>query len=362
MKNEPVSVFDRPVVIVGAGVTGLSIAHLLTEAGVPVVVLEKGSEIGGLARSFRYDGFVFDVGPHRFHTENPHVTQWLKRVVADQAVYFPRLSEVFFQGKYYRWPLHPSQLVPLPPGLAVKSGLDLIANTFRTYTIDSFENYVLRQYGPTLYAHFFRDYSEKFLGIHPRETHPDWAKAGINRAIIDDNLQMQNLTQLIRSTLLNFRKTEIDFLYPRDGMYMVWEQVRQQIEARGGRLLTQVDARMEAVGDHVAAVWADGERIEPSLVIWTGTIGQANSQLELPELNLPYRALLLYNVMVDRPAPRATRGANTAAKVWGSTPGPSPGTSAGTPARRAPRACAWRSPAWTATSGGSTGRSSRTGW
>ena len=31
MKNEPVSVFDRPVVIVGAGVTGLSIAHLLTE-------------------------------------------------------------------------------------------------------------------------------------------------------------------------------------------------------------------------------------------------------------------------------------------------------------------------------------------
>ena len=32
----------------------------------------------------------------------------------------------------------------------------------------------------------------KFLGIHPRDTHSDWAKVGINRAIIDDGA-MQNL-------------------------------------------------------------------------------------------------------------------------------------------------------------------------
>jgi len=304
VKHEPAPIFERPVVIVGGGVSGLAMAHLLSESGVSVVVLERDAEIGGLAKSYRYDGFVFDVGPHRFHTQDPHVNTWIHRVVAEEAILFPRLSEVYFQGRYFRWPLHPSQLIQLPPALAAKSGLDLAANTFRTYDIDSFESYVLRQYGPTLYTHFFKDYSEKFLGIHPRETHPDWATAGLSRAIIDDKLQMQNLTQLIKSTLLQFNKAEIDFLYPRHGMFAVWRNLQRSIEARGGRILTGVDARMEVEGDRVVAVQANDERIEPSLVIWTGTIGQACHQLGLPEFNLPYRALLLYNVMVDRVVPR----------------------------------------------------------
>ena len=39
---------------------------------------------------------------------------------------------------------------------------------------------VLRQYGPTLYENFFKGYSIKFLGIHPKDTHPDWAKTDLS--------------------------------------------------------------------------------------------------------------------------------------------------------------------------------------
>ena len=45
---------ENPVVIVGAGISGLSSAQLLAEAGIPVVVLDKLSVPGGLGRSFRY--------------------------------------------------------------------------------------------------------------------------------------------------------------------------------------------------------------------------------------------------------------------------------------------------------------------
>ena len=75
------TVFDGPVVIVGAGVAGLVCAQLLLEAGCEVVVVERESEIGGLARSYRYDGYSFDCGPHRFHTENPNVGAYLDRVI-----------------------------------------------------------------------------------------------------------------------------------------------------------------------------------------------------------------------------------------------------------------------------------------
>ena len=75
------TVFDGPVVIVGGGVAGLVSAQLLLEAGCEVVVVERETIVGGLARSYKYDGFTFDCGPHRFHTENPNVGAYLERVM-----------------------------------------------------------------------------------------------------------------------------------------------------------------------------------------------------------------------------------------------------------------------------------------
>ena len=48
----PPNITDKPVVIVGGGVTGLVAAHLLAEAGIKAIVIEKLADAGGLARSF----------------------------------------------------------------------------------------------------------------------------------------------------------------------------------------------------------------------------------------------------------------------------------------------------------------------
>lgn len=299
-----VNVFEGPVVVVGAGVAGLVTAHLLAEAGVQVIVVEKFTKVGGLARSYVYDDFVFDVGPHRFHTENPNIKAYLDRVLAGDSTAFPRKSEVYFAGQYYRWPLHPKNLVQLPVPLAVKSAMDLAVNGMKKYGNSNFEDYVLRQYGPTLYEHFFRGYSVKFLGIHPRETHPDWAKVGINRAIIDDKLQMQNLAQLAKSTLLQYNKAEIDFIYPKGGLHVTWQRVSQALLGLGGRIITGTGAKLIPGNGRIAAVEFGDERIEPSAVIWTAPITLACEQLGVDKPNLPYLSTLLYNVLVKGNVPR----------------------------------------------------------
>jgi protoporphyrinogen oxidase len=298
------SVFDGPVVIVGGGVAGLVTAHLLAEHGAEVVVVEKFSRVGGLARSYEYEGFVFDCGPHRFHTENPNIKAYIDRVLGSDVTAFPRKSEVFFEGKYYRWPLHPKNLIQLPVPLAMKSGVDLAINGMKKYDGNSFEDYVLRQYGPTLYENFFKGYSIKFLGIHPKDTHPDWAKVGLNRAIIDDKLQMQNLTQLAKSTLLQFNKAEIDFTYPKKGMQMAWDKTRALVEKHGGRVVTGEGARLIGGNGKIEAVEFGNERITPSMVVWTAPITLACEQLGLEVPNLPYLATLFYNVLVRAESPR----------------------------------------------------------
>ena len=51
-----------PVVIVGAGLSGLACAKHLTEAGMDVLVLERGERVGGRVRTDRIDGFLLDRG------------------------------------------------------------------------------------------------------------------------------------------------------------------------------------------------------------------------------------------------------------------------------------------------------------
>ena len=49
--------------VIGAGIGGLSLAALLGKHGYDVTVFEKNKELGGRARVWKQDGFVFDQGP-----------------------------------------------------------------------------------------------------------------------------------------------------------------------------------------------------------------------------------------------------------------------------------------------------------
>jgi phytoene dehydrogenase-like protein len=54
----------RRVVIIGAGMGGLTAALRLAQQGLKVRVIEARNKAGGLASAFEKDGFVFDAGPY----------------------------------------------------------------------------------------------------------------------------------------------------------------------------------------------------------------------------------------------------------------------------------------------------------
>ncbi len=53
---------NHKIVIVGAGMAGLTAAAYLSKAGLDVLLIEKTDSAGGLLTSFEKDGFFFDFG------------------------------------------------------------------------------------------------------------------------------------------------------------------------------------------------------------------------------------------------------------------------------------------------------------
>jgi phytoene dehydrogenase-like protein len=84
-----VSAPDAPVVVVGAGLAGLSCAVALHEAGVDVVVLEASDGVGGRVRTDHVDGFTLDRGFQVVLTAYPELHRQLDVAALDLQAFEP---------------------------------------------------------------------------------------------------------------------------------------------------------------------------------------------------------------------------------------------------------------------------------
>jgi protoporphyrinogen oxidase len=226
----------KKIVVVGAGVAGMTAAYLLAEAGHSVTVLESEETVGGLARTFRYGEYSFDIGPHRFHTDDLVVLDFLRQVLKEEWTEIDGKSGVWMYGRYHDWPLRPSSLFKLPPLVMFRTGLDLFRR--KEAESESFKDYILSMYGRSLYELFFGPYTKKFIRAEPETIHADWAKSGVDRAVIDRRIQMNTLSQVIRGALVP-KAVKTSFIYPsQGGIARFCENLKKGLEALGGRVLT----------------------------------------------------------------------------------------------------------------------------
>ena len=289
------------IVIVGAGIAGLTLAYQLSKEGKEVILIEKEKAVGGLSKSFHYDDFIFDIGPHRFHTDNKEVMDFILEVLKDDKIIIPRSSGVWMFDKYFDWPLKRNALFKLPFHIMVKSGLDLF--TKPKMKGNSFEDYILSRYGKTLYKIFFKPYTEKFLKYDCSQIHRDWAQAGVDRAVIDKRVKMDSLFDVIKNTLLP-KPVDTKFYYPKTGGIDVFsERLKEMITDNKGKVLTasEVTSITTEKGKITEITINNKEKVKPELLIWSGPVDTATKLLGLPDPKLEYLSVVCCNVMLDAP-------------------------------------------------------------
>jgi protoporphyrinogen/coproporphyrinogen III oxidase len=68
------------IIIIGAGLTGLTLAHYLNRKNIKFKVLEKADQVGGVIKTIRKDGFIFETGPNTGVIGNDYVMDLLDQL------------------------------------------------------------------------------------------------------------------------------------------------------------------------------------------------------------------------------------------------------------------------------------------
>lgn len=177
--------------IVGAGFSGAVIARELAVAGCRVDVFDGRSHVAGNCHTVRDSetGVMVHVyGPHIFHTSNEVVWKYVQQF--DEFMPFVNRVKSIYNGRVYSLPinlmtinafygksLNPRQAAEFMDSIGDKSITDP-----RT-----FEEQALRFVGRELYEAFFKGYTQKQWGMHPRELPASILKRLPVRFNYDDN-------------------------------------------------------------------------------------------------------------------------------------------------------------------------------
>lgn len=264
---------DYDYCILGAGPSGLTLALRLLQAQKRVLLIERDSRIGGLAKSHIYGGHIFDTGPKRFHTDDPRVMAFIDEVTGRRIMRIGRSTEVYFLNRYFNWPLTTQDILKLPLNMAFQCLYDLLTKK-PIQDKSSFHDYVRAKYGEALYKTFFKPYTQKFLRWDSEDIHSDWASTGINRTIIDSRINAKSLGNILKALLLP-SKIETEFLYPVAGGFGgFYEQLLQLCRNYAGFHLSTNDTVIGIKPDSLGLVLNTQSGLSASCgdLIWSGNI------------------------------------------------------------------------------------------
>ena len=160
-------------IILGGGISGLSLAWKLAEAGVPVILLEAEDATGGLARTVHQNGCGMDVGPHSFFSEDEEIIRTVQDLFHGQLQAAPRQVQFYYEGKYLDYPLTAGTVLFQMGYLnGLRSVLSFLKSRLLPHRAasppgedETVEDWALGSFGEHLYRTFFKPYTEQFWKI-----------------------------------------------------------------------------------------------------------------------------------------------------------------------------------------------------
>ncbi len=215
------------IYVLGAGPAGMAAAYTLTKQNQPVVVIERDSQVGGLAKSIGYQGFILDYGPHFFSTDIAPVVQFWDEVMGPEAVTFKVSTRMYWQKRYFSYPPSVSEVLL---GVGFWESLKIMVSYVQAQLSPNSnpQNYAERvtgKFGKELFEICFKAYLEKLWGIPCTGISADW-EAGKFRNI--------SFREILKNAMI---REEWRLKFPRLGSRQLYERIAEFMKERDRPIL-----------------------------------------------------------------------------------------------------------------------------
>ncbi len=303
---------EKEVAILGGGLAGLSAGRVLSEADRSLVVLESDSAVGGLSKTVTSRDFRFDLGGHRFITKKKKIERFVDDLLGENALKVLRKSKIYMCNKSFDYPLKPSNALF---GLGVATtfraiadyGKERIKNIFISPVNVSLEDWVVSNFGRTMFDLYFKEYSEKVWGLECDKISMEW---------VAQRIKGLSLGAAIKNAFFKFTGKDIEtladeFIYPSMGIGDISERLKAEIEEKNP-VLTDTGVR-KIVHDNFVVTNVIAENCEDvyditgrefiSSIPLTGLVRMLSPSAPDDVLDaasrLKYRDLVIVTVMLD---------------------------------------------------------------
>ena len=226
--------------IVGGGLSGLCAALSL---GGEAVILEREDEPGGLCRSFRKDGFVWDCAGHFFHFRDEACRRFfLSLFRPDELVVRRKSCAILYRGALVGYPFQ-SHIHELSKQELIDCLVDLF-NRQETTVPGSFLELLYARFGAAVTDKFLRPYNEKLYAC--------------DLALLDPAAMGRFFPQIGLKEIVRGMKEPLDdsynssFFYPKNGAGALIDKLCARLPAgclRTGSRLTALDPDLHTALD-----------------------------------------------------------------------------------------------------------------
>ena len=202
------------IAVIGAGISGLSVAHLLKEKGYSVTIYERSDKPGGLIKcSTEKSGLFHRVGGHVFNSKNQFVLDWFFSFFDKEKEFLKssRNSQILYENRKIGYPIE-NYLYQFDSNTIDKITSELLSlRHLPTDKYSDFESFLKNNFGETLYQMYFGPYNSKIWNTDLKEVPLDW---------LDGKLPMPNLKEIFLSNIQRNKESEMvhsTFFYPQKG-------------------------------------------------------------------------------------------------------------------------------------------------
>ncbi len=236
----------KKVIILGAGVTGLSAGIRFLDSGCDVCILEKSDHPGGLAKTVVHGNYRLDIGPHHLFSQSESI---LKEIIdlfeKEELVSFSRDAKIYFYDRFLNYPLTAKNVL-FHMGIkhAFFASLSYIwtasghvRNLFtRDRSGDNFKEWAKNNFGSYLYNIFFKTYTEQFWGI-PCEKLSVNCVPQVTKMSFLKTLKMIFLARFEKESIsIAERETSLTLFYPIKGIGAIVDKMYDSFISKGGTI------------------------------------------------------------------------------------------------------------------------------